>query len=269
MPDRHFIYAGSRSGSNYLVNLLNQHPQVVNYNEVLGEWTIPCKIHRFFHRNQPPSADYLEYIYSSQTAFYAAQAYSFFERFRKKQPYRLKRFDQIKSLGIKDFHYHVRGDDNALWSFFLKDENMKIINLYRENLLKKNLSLQFLSTTAIVANTDNNAQISQKKATSIYLDPEETLNSLTLAKQFLDEKMTRLQQLDPGRVLHISYEQLFESQASQERYKDQLFEFLEVEKLDVKSKHRKLSSDDLPSLIENYEEIQSLLRGTEFEQYLT
>ncbi len=41
--NRHIILTSGRSGSNYLANTLNQHPQIVNYGEVLATTLIPYK----------------------------------------------------------------------------------------------------------------------------------------------------------------------------------------------------------------------------------
>ena len=47
MPDfgQHFVLTIGRSGSNTLVNALNQHPQVLNYGEVLGDWNTIRKLY--------------------------------------------------------------------------------------------------------------------------------------------------------------------------------------------------------------------------------
>lgn len=271
MPDRHFIYTGSRSGSNYLVNLLNQHPEVVNYNEVLGSWTLPCKIHGLIAGDRPLSKEYLEYIYSSKIFFYIAQLYAGFERVKKKQAINFKSIGQIKTLGVKDFHYHLKGEDNPLWSFFEQDQRLKIIHLYRTNVLKKYVSLKLLELTSIVANVShtNKTQIQQYQQKKVRLDPDTILDILTQSQENLDQRLDRLRALPQDRVLSIRYENLFESPQSQDFYRQQVFEFLGVPDLTIKSKHTKLTKDNLEDVIENYEEIRQIVKGTTFEHLLT
>ena len=54
---RHFILTNGRSGRNYFVQARNKQPQIANYGEVLGDWTLAGKYvrPRFGH-----ASDYLE-----------------------------------------------------------------------------------------------------------------------------------------------------------------------------------------------------------------
>lgn len=47
--NKHIILTNGRSGSNYISGVLNSHPHITNYGEVLGEWTVPYMIYdKFF-----------------------------------------------------------------------------------------------------------------------------------------------------------------------------------------------------------------------------
>lgn len=148
--NKHFIYTGSRSGSNYLVNLLNAHPQITNYGEVMGEWTVPYKLHSRIGLGGKSMLDYLNFIYTNPLFFYAAQFYAVNERVWKGKPLNFKHWNQIKTLGIKDFHMHFCNEKKYLWSFFKDHDEILIINLYRKNLLNKFISLKMLSVTHVV-----------------------------------------------------------------------------------------------------------------------
>ncbi len=67
--NRHIIFTNGRSGSNYIANIINQHPNAVNYGEVLGDWTLPYKIHQKIGMGGKSDIEYLEYIYKDKVFF--------------------------------------------------------------------------------------------------------------------------------------------------------------------------------------------------------
>jgi hypothetical protein len=91
--NKHIIFTHGRSGSNYLRDLLNTHPHVTNYGEVLGDWTLPQKLHKIGWGGQS-NIEFLERVYSSQSFFYLAQLYSTYEHVRKRKP---RQFNPEKS----------------------------------------------------------------------------------------------------------------------------------------------------------------------------
>jgi hypothetical protein len=58
----HIILTNGRSGSNFVVNIINQHPQILNYGEVLGEWTILRKLHKVGILRSSDDREYLDKI---------------------------------------------------------------------------------------------------------------------------------------------------------------------------------------------------------------
>ncbi|MEM7581601.1 MAG: hypothetical protein AAF316_17540, partial [Cyanobacteria bacterium P01_A01_bin.80] len=74
--NKHLILTNGRSGSNYLVTLFNSHPQITNYGEVLGDWTLPYKLNKKIKFGLPlfdNYHNYLNYIYNSKLFFYSSQ----------------------------------------------------------------------------------------------------------------------------------------------------------------------------------------------------
>ena len=269
MVQRHFIYTEARSGSNYLVNLFNQHPHLVSYGEVLGDWTKPHQINRFLTLNGKPNKNYLEYIYSSKLFFYLAQIYYGWKNFRQKKPIQFKHYQDIKSLGIKDFHYNLRELD--LCNFFQKNEDILIIHLYRENLLKQHISLELMRQSKVVSSenlTLSNKNSNDVKKRKLYIDTSEIMKILEIAENFVKEREEALSHLPDSRVLSISYEELFSSSESKNRFRDEVFKFLGVEQIDIESDHRKISSNNLVDIVENYQQVYDTLINTKFAKYL-
>jgi hypothetical protein len=267
--NKHFIYTGSRSGSNYLVNLLNSHPKITNYGEALGDWTLLYKLHSKFGLGGRSTLDYLNYLYTSPVFFYIAQGYSAIAHLSSKKPINFKSRKQIKTIGIKDFHMNLTGEKSRIWSFFKSDDQMFIIHLYRENLLKKFISLEMMSSTKIISSKDlsQNGE-PNNKLQKISVNPVEVLQRLEKSNGMLQERMNRLGELPQRRVIHLRYEDLFSSAASQADHRDKIFRFLGVEPINVESSHRKILSKDLSDIIENYDEVHETLIHTPFAKYL-
>ncbi|MGF1491251.1 MAG: hypothetical protein ACFBSC_02120 [Microcoleaceae cyanobacterium] len=264
--EKHIILSLGRSGSNYLVTLLNAHPQVTNYGEVLGEWMLPYQLHHRFGLGGKSISSYLEYIYDSQLFFYLGQVYSAFSHTRKREKINFKLRSQVKTVGVKDFSINFRRRD--AWSFLKDHEDILVINLYRENLLKRYISLEKMSQSGVVAIRDNEVKEAQSQSKRIHLSPGKTLAKLEFFETALAEHMGLVGDLAPDRVLNVRYEDLFENPDAQSFYRDQIFSFLHVDPMPIKSGHRKITSDELSNVIENYEEVHSALSQTRFAQYL-
>ena len=269
MIPKHFIYTEARSGSNYLVNLFNQHPQLANYGEVLGDWTKPHQIYRMLSLNGKPNHSYLNFIYSNKLFFYLAQIYYALQNIQQQKSIKFKQYKQVKSLGIKDFHYNLW--DYGLLDFFQKNQDILIIYLYRENLLKQHISLEMMRKTKVVSsqNLENCQQKPEDiKKRKLYIDTDEIMEILQIAEDFVQQKEELLSNLPDSRILRISYEQLFSSPESQNSFRDQAFQFLGVEQIKIESDHRKISSNNLVDIVENYQEVYDALVNTKFAKYL-
>ncbi|MGB3512435.1 MAG: hypothetical protein WBA93_24990 [Microcoleaceae cyanobacterium] len=132
---KHIILTNGRSGSNYLSNLLNTHPQIVNYGEVLGKWTLPYKLHTRLGLGGRSATDYLDYILTSPSFFYMGQLYSILSHFKKGKKINFKLWSQVKTIGIKDFS--INFVKRNIKDYLRDHQDILVINLYRENQLKR------------------------------------------------------------------------------------------------------------------------------------
>jgi hypothetical protein len=174
--NRHIILTSGRSGSNYLANTLNQHPEIVNYGEVLASMILPYKLYDKCQKICRWSViDYLNYIYSSKTFFYTAQFYSTYAHLRKKKPINFKKWGKISHLGTKDFFLNYRSK-NAL-SFLLEHEEIAIIYLHRENRLRRYLSGVFLRKTRVAFSEQ------KLKVSKVHIEPAQMMKYLEILDQ--------------------------------------------------------------------------------------
>ncbi|MDJ0677522.1 MAG: hypothetical protein QNJ36_19425 [Calothrix sp. MO_167.B42] len=258
----HLILTNGRSGSNYLRSLLNQHPQVVNYGEVLGDWTIPYKLRKQLGLGGDSPESYLDYIYSSQVFFYLAQIYSAYSKITKKEKINFKNINQVATLGIKDFSINfVRKN---LEHYLKEREDILVINLFRRNSLKRLISLQSMQLSGVVEVRGNGAKVKRK----VYLPIDNLLPQLEIFEAEKNQQFDLLKEIEQKRILNIAYEDYFSSAKSQEQYNHEIFEFLGVPEMKVKSNHSRILPDKVSEKLENYEAVVQTLNGTEYEVYL-
>ena len=93
----------------------------------------------------------------------------------------------------------------------------------------------------------------------------ELMNALEMLKKHNEEIRSLGSLLNLGHVT-LTYEDLVSDQDKELR---KLFNFLSVdENIKVESETKKLSTDRISDIVENYDEMAQLLIGSEYEQYL-
>jgi len=261
--NRHIILTSGRSGSNYLTNTLNQHPHLANYGEVLASMLIPykfyqrCKQYKICHGS---IIDYLNYVYSSKAFFYTAQFYSAYSHIKKKKPIRFKTWGKISTLGTKDFFLNYR-QKNAV-DFLISNKDIAMIYLYRENNLRRYLSTVFLRKTQISA-TEKKIEVSK-----VHIEPEHMMTHLEAIDKEVEDEKRIVSQLNTHRLLTIRYEDYFASSESVLSYNQQVFEFLGVEPIQLKSQQQKILPQAMRDMVDNYEEFRACLINTQYHKYL-
>lgn len=263
---KHIILSLFRSGSNYLANLLNSHPQVTNYGEVLGDWTIPYNLYSKTKLGGKSTEDYLDFIYNSKLFFAAGQAYSAMVHIRKGKKINFKYWSDIETIGVKDFSINFR--DRKIASYLTKRSDIRVVNLYRENILKRLISLERQHASGITKVAKNERHKDSKTDRKIQLDVPYVLEQLEIFDRELRDHKNMVKELPQSRVLNICYEDLFASQDSRDLYTRELLDFLEVESTTIKSDHRKILSDKLSDIVANYDELENGIRGRRFSRYL-
>ncbi|ELR99291.1 hypothetical protein [Gloeocapsa sp. PCC 73106] len=260
---KHIILTNGRSGSNNLVNLLNLHPQITNYGEVLGGWTIPHKIYTRLFKEDNYEA-YLDYIYKNKIFFYLAQSYSAYAKLKQRNKPNFKFYHQIKTIGVKDFAFNFT---RRTIPDYLKARDILIIFLYRENLLKRVLSRLNLRKTRVIAITDDRIQ-EKNNIEKIHVPIDELIPELDVFNEEQKEQLMMIEGIPEERILRITFEQYFASSDNQNEYNNRIFDFLNVDKLTLKSSHKKILPNKLVDIIENYEEVFEVLKNTKYNKFL-
>jgi LPS sulfotransferase NodH len=258
---RHFILTGGRSGSNHLSNSLNKHPAIVNYGEVLGEWTLPYKLQRLLNPAGVTWARFLDALYRRPLPFYMGQAVSALSHLRNGEAVNFKRRRQIRSVGLKDFAFliHKRG----LTSYLADREDIRVIHLQRKNLLDRYLSLVRMDRTGIV-------KIAGEKPPTgkIVVDLDDMMSVLEQLKLEERQESELVGAINPARLYTVLYEDYFSSNERTQEIIAEILDFLEVPPMPLVSGQKKISPRRLEDAIENYAEVCEALRGGVFEEFL-
>ncbi|MCB1491392.1 MAG: sulfotransferase [Rhodobiaceae bacterium] len=262
LPARHFILTLGRSGSNFFVNALNQHPQVFNFGEVLGEWMVVRKMQRRAFFMPKDDAGYLDYMYKSRLMLFGAQLNKKRQAARGGAPYVWKPRAEIRSVGIKDFSLNLI--EFGLQSYLADRPDIKVICLRRTHVFERALSYIMLKATGVVSTVGGKPAKSDKTVT---IDPQTLHTILSNVARENDELAEMAGALAPDRVLDIEYETYFGRPETQEATNVALFEFLGVPPIAVKQAHRKIITKKPSEIIENYDECRAFLSGTPFADY--
>jgi len=269
-PTVHVILTNGRSGSNFLCESLNQHPQVCNFGEVLGSYMPSMKLHERFGYGGSTVEEYLDYILSSRSHFEIAQLYSAFRRFRRrsnhgKNPWRnltTKSWNNLTSIGFKDFV--IRFEQKDIADYLLENKQIKVIGLVRENTLRRAISLFSLTKTGIISVSDK----TKSGRIRLTINPDELIPNLRQLELEKHAQLEMLNSIDPERCIRVSYERLFHSTEDRRRTLARVFRFLDVEPIEAVSRSHRILDPDLSRTIANYNEVAAAIRNSPYAAYL-
>jgi hypothetical protein len=253
-PVRFIILTNGRSGSNFVVNILNQHPNVVNYGEVLGEWTLP---HKLFKRltwlTRWDWAGFINWLLSSRLAHIIGQWRSIRAHQIRGHVRRTKPFDSISAVGFKDFFFLIERSGLA---DFITTSDFRIIHLRRDDSLARAVSLQRMAASGQAVQHESSAK------PAVHIDTARLLQDLDAMarEQAFEDRLVSA--LEPARRMQIDYQDYFFDIRRMDALNQNMFEFLGVAPCVVQAEHKKISGDALGDDILNLEQVILALRGT-------
>lgn len=259
---KHVILTNGRTGSNNLVNIINQHPKLVNYGEVLGSWTLPQKLKYFTYYGVNDTNSFLSKLYVSKSLFYAAQFASNLGRLRRLDKLNWKFRRNVTSAGFKDFYINLK-KHNAQ-QFLLANPDVKVVHLRRDNVLERYLSYLALTRTNVAVQRSGD----EKQQPMLTVPLESILSDLETIELEGMELASYIGQFDSRRVFNITYEDFNRSAVHRQDLSTELFQFLGVSDHVIETQHKKIRRKSIKKSIDNYSELKSVLFGTRFEKFL-
>lgn len=240
------ILTTRRTGSTFLVDCLNSHPQIKCSHEVLYQGfrdiTYPWPLHEYN-------------TLGKLWRYYKSGAYN---------PRKiLDEFYALDDAPVKGFKamYHQLKDLRAR-KYLVNDTSIRIIHLRRDNLLKR-----YVSEVLTTKRQGKEAWHTYKKipvvTTKISID--DAIKAMRVAQQeynFYDDLFSKHPKIQ------LSYENIVDDQYLSDEATRRIANFLEVEVLPMKSKLVKTNPNDLSKIIENYDQLSRALQNTGFARYI-
>ena len=217
---RFIILTRGRTGSNLLLSYLNSHPNVFAQGEIFS--------------------------HIAQKKWQNTLASNF-----KKQP------PNIKAYGFKIFYYHpldCKGD--LLWDRLLKDHDLYVIHLKRQNILRSVISGKIASqqkvwSTALPVDEKEKTYLSAKKLATAFKRTRHW--EQTFAKRFSSHP-----------TLDVYYEDLVS-------FKDQTYrkvtDFMDLAYVPPRTVLTKQNPEKARDLIENYDELKEIFNDTAWSAF--
>ena len=261
--DQHFVLTIGRSGSNTLVNALNQHPAVLNYGEVLGDWNAIRKLY-----NRLPAAltsgeaAYLDSLLHNRSLARALNGYRNLSHLRRGARAEMKRFDRIRTIGVKEFSLNLRR--RGITDYLAERPHIRVIGLQRTDVLDRFMSWKMLQQTGVVK-LDKGAAAQDRR---IRLDTGSLLQELSTIRDENRELAALLDALPGDRVCRIDYDAFYGSDAETGEILQRVFHFLELPAFRPSLRMRKILKGDTLARIENLDACREALRDTEFAALL-
>lgn len=243
------ILTTQRSGSTWLVSLLDSHPQIKAFSEIFVD-------KMFAHR----SDEYLPWFDQYLPFFYE------FEKTSGMSPFKVFQYLEMlshypgayRAVGFKLMYNQLAKRPETLLK--LISRSYKVINLVREN------PLDIIISKANMRRSGSPHFKQEQALQAIELNPIFLLNELN--KQDRKTKLMKtMLNLLPLQVLNITYEALCDNQQA---VIDSVLDFLEVEekKVNLNSELKKISKGKYCQKIANFEEVKATLSNTKFQQFL-
>lgn len=229
---RFIVLTKQRTGSNLLINSLQSHPQMKVYGELFRggvDESVKAAVRK-------SAADYLDTkIFNQRPA-------------------------EIRAVGFKIFYHHPAWDQSgSVWRYLQGLENLHVIHLKRENLLRSLVSKKIAQKTDVWKLSGEPGEEPDKR---VSISPEECLEFFEKTSQYerdADEKFS-------GKpLLQMTYE-LLTSQFDEQMNRIQ--EFLHVDPMQLPIKTAKQNPESLTELIVNYDEVRHALSSTRWGTYL-
>jgi hypothetical protein len=237
-----------RSGTTFLIRLLDSHQQILCMEEILQPVSSTCHTVYPIPRYQ---------LYREQSAYkqlisklardYALRQYLdwIFENYRN------------EAVGFKLMLSQLQ--EFPYVGEYMQKGQFKVIHIVRENLLKLHVSQVRARLTDVWVSKKPVAQ------TQVNIPVRELLNNL---QDLENQQQSQAQLIRQMQLPHIElvYEKLAQD------YSQALLpvlDFLGVDKeIKLNTEVRKITSDDLSQVIENYQEVTNTLASTKYEQLL-
>lgn len=239
-PIKFFIFTTQRSGSSWLVSLLNSHPDIKAFHEIfLEKPSIEKNLPQFhiYRQNNPARRPLATFRYLKLLDSYPVHH---------------------ETIGYKVMYNQLIRCPELLAAFAIG--RYRIIHLVRDNHLDR-----FISSESMRESGLEHSKV-EVKAKPVEVDTDNLIKYLSWQEKQV--KLARLiLRLLPNQAIEISYDDLT---SNNEDTMSELSKFLRVNKRQhsFTSQRRKIHTGSLENKISNYSQVKETLAGTRFERFV-
>lgn len=228
---RFIVLTKSRTGSNLLVNSMQMHPEMKVFGEIFRGGA---------------DAAVKAAILNSVEDYLQGQIFKHYGR-------------EIKAVGFKIFYKHpVYDHTGKVWQYLQSMDDLKVIHLRRENILKALVSMKIAKKTDIWKESNDSKDMVDKQVT---LTVDECREYFDQTRKWEEGAIDRFAD---NHLLELTYEELTSDYPEQMRI---VQKFLNVEPIELQPKTAKQNPEALSKLIVNYHELKMHFSGTEWEVF--
>ena len=260
--ERHVILTLGRSGSNTLCDMLNQHPEVLNFGEVLGEWNAIRKLQRKLPFLPREDEAFLDWVLYSSSFFRTVNEIRSAKKTLGGKRVAAKRFRDISTFGIKDFSLNFI--EFGLSHYLDNRPDLKVLGLLREDVVDRMISNAMLGATGVIKTTS--ASSGGRK--TLRIDPASIARLLADIESENADLDAMLARLPDARKHVIRYDDLFLDPEKRHETMTGVFEFLGVAPVQTEERMVKIIRAPVSDVIENFEDCVAAVRGTLHETLL-
>jgi len=224
------IVTSQRTGSTFLARCLDSHPQIRCYLEIL------VKSDRHY------SPEVRRHPIQFLDSFYAR--------------------NEAPVMVFKTMYNQLIIDFRLLW-YFIKNTDIRVIHLQRDNLLKQHVS-NMLNKQAHYLGRPPHTNRPVPEA-SVYINPQQAIFRMQMT-QWISKLFSYL--LRNHLSIELVYEDMIDGHSLSSGASKKIMCLLDIDYVPMYSDLVKMNPDNLEAIIQNYDQVVRVLRGTKFGRYL-
>jgi len=243
---------------------MNQHPNILNYGEVLGDWNTVRKLYNRLPRplQAKDEAAYLDMLMGKPLAVRGFNTYRNLSYRKRGEAGQIKPFRALRSVGVKEFSLNLQ--DRGIADYLTQRPHVKVIGLQRSDVLDRYISWKMLQHTGVV----KLAQSATSQKTRLTLDPDtlpKELGAVWRENQALEQMLA---ELPAAQVFRVAYERLYGTPQDTQAVLQEVFAHLQLPAFAPELKMRKILKGSSLDKIANLEACRAAVAGSDLEQFL-
>jgi len=257
----HIILTLGRSGSNTLVDLLNQNAEILNYGEVLGPWNQIRRLRYLISGGSGREERYVDSLLRSATVAGAANLTRTARKIRHRAFDDIKRLREVRTVGFKEFLLNIL--KMGLAEHLLSQPDIRFIGLTRSNPLERLVSTLRLGETREVLSRESGGA----RSVSLTIDAPGLVPQLDIMQREVDDLEDLLAQVPSERKYVLDYSEFYSNPEVTIGHMRNIYDFLGVTPSTPRVRMTKITQRPMAEVISNYDECRRATAGTRFERY--